>query len=163
MVQSTFLPGAAACDSSLHLCNTEPEQPLTLSCSPSLSSACMVHAVTHPLACAWGCLKPEAECGHRRNELELCGRLLGVAGSGLNDNPGLLVFAVLALLAVACLWVPLVSFLGLSYANGSIRPNRAPAAWPAYNTASNLVRGTVRGSALRLVLRTYIRQMQGML
>lgn len=62
-----------------------------------------------------------------RNELELCGRLLGVAGSGLNDNPGLLVFAVLALLAVACLWVPLVSFLGLSYANGSIRPNPAAA------------------------------------
>ncbi|KAK9787237.1 hypothetical protein WJX73_001621 [Symbiochloris irregularis] len=57
-----------------------------------------------------------------RNELGLCARLLGVAANGLSDNPGLVGFCLVAVIAMACLWIPLVSLLGASYTNGHIAP-----------------------------------------
>ena len=62
----------------------------------------------------------------RRNEIELCSRLLGVSAHGLSDNPGLVLFVVLAQLASAVGVIALLVFTMLSYEHGDVVPNSAP-------------------------------------
>jgi len=59
----------------------------------------------------------------RRGEIELCARLLGIAAAGLNENPGLLGFVVLAKFALLSVMLPLLAFSGLAYTNGDLVPN----------------------------------------
>ncbi len=61
----------------------------------------------------------------RRNEIELCARLLGIAASGLNDNPGLILFTVVTKVAMVLMVLPCFAFLFLAYTNGAITPNSA--------------------------------------
>ncbi|DBA76839.1 TPA: hypothetical protein ACH3X2_008854 [Trebouxia sp. C0005] len=58
-----------------------------------------------------------------RGEIELCARLLGIAAAGLNENPGLLGFVVLAKFALLSVMLPLLAFSGLAYTNGDLVPN----------------------------------------
>ena len=92
----------------------------------------MLHGATYRLlgckaqaSSLTGNLNLQASLPCRRNELGLCARLLGVAANGLNENPGLIAFCLLAMLVLAALWVPLVSLLGASYSNGHIIRRRA--------------------------------------
>lgn len=66
-------------------------------------------------------MKDMALC--RRGEIELCARLLGIAAAGLNENPGLLGFVVLAKIGLLTVMVPLVAFSGLAYTNGGLVAN----------------------------------------
>lgn len=61
----------------------------------------------------------------RRNEIELCARLLGVAAEGLNDNPGLILLVLLSKLILVFLVLPTFAFIFASYTNGRIVPNGA--------------------------------------
>jgi hypothetical protein len=49
--------------------------------------------------------------------------LLGIAAAGLNENPGLLGFVVLAKFALLSVMLPLLAFSGLAYTNGDLVPN----------------------------------------
>ena len=62
----------------------------------------------------------------RRDFIPLCARLLSVAAQGLNENQGLIGFAILANIALAFLIVPLVGLSGLAFSNGQLVPNREP-------------------------------------
>ena len=62
----------------------------------------------------------------RRDFIPLCARLLSVAAQGLNENQGLIGFAILANIALAVLIVPLVGLSGLAFSNGQLVPNREP-------------------------------------
>ena len=62
----------------------------------------------------------------RRGEIELCARLLGIAAAGLNENPGLLGFVILAKIGLLILMVPLVAFSGFAYTNGGLIANSKP-------------------------------------
>ena len=59
----------------------------------------------------------------RRGEIELCARLLGIAAAGLNENPGLLGFVILAKIGLLIVMVPLVAFSGFAYTNGGLVAN----------------------------------------
>ena len=59
----------------------------------------------------------------RRGEIDLCARLLGIAAAGLNENPGLLGFVVVAKFALLSVMLPLLAFSGLAYTNGDLAPN----------------------------------------
>lgn len=59
----------------------------------------------------------------RRGEIDLCARLLGIAAAGLNENPGLLGFVVVAKIALLSVMLPLLAFAGLAYTNGDLAPN----------------------------------------
>lgn len=61
----------------------------------------------------------------RRNEIELCARLLGVAAHGLHDNTGLIVLVVVSKVVLVFLVLPIFGFLFASYTNGGIVPNGA--------------------------------------
>lgn len=61
----------------------------------------------------------------RRNEKELCARLLGVAAHGLHDNTGLIVLVVVSKVVLVFLVLPIFGFLFASYTNGGIVPNGA--------------------------------------
>jgi hypothetical protein len=61
----------------------------------------------------------------RRNEIELCARLLGIAAAGLHENPGLILFTVVAKIVMTLLVLPLFAFMFMSYTNGRIVPNGA--------------------------------------
>jgi hypothetical protein len=67
------------------------------------------------------CIHGALHC--RRGEIELCARLLGIAAAGLNENPGLLGFVVLAKFALLSVMLPLLAFSGLAYTNGDLVPN----------------------------------------
>ena len=62
----------------------------------------------------------------RRDFIPLCARLLGVSAQGLNENPGVVAFTVLANVVMAALVVPIMGFSGLAVTNGQLVPNRAP-------------------------------------
>ena len=62
----------------------------------------------------------------RRDFIPLCARLLSVAAQGLNENQGLIAFAILANVVLAFLLVPLVGISGLAVSNGQLVPNRMP-------------------------------------
>lgn len=62
----------------------------------------------------------------RRNEIELCARLLGVAAHGLHDNPGLVLLVVISKTVLVFLVLPIFGFIFASYTNGGIVPNGAP-------------------------------------
>ena len=49
--------------------------------------------------------------------------MLGIAAAGLNENPGLLGFVVLAKFALLSVMLPLLAFSGLAYTNGDLVPN----------------------------------------
>ena len=49
-----------------------------------------------------------------------------MAAQGLNENQGLIGFAILANIALAFLIVPLVGLSGLAFSNGQLVPNREP-------------------------------------
>lgn len=68
-------------------------------------------------------LLSQAMCAYRRGEIELCARLLGIAAAGLNENPGLLGFVILAKIGLLVVMVPLVAFSGLAYTNGGLVAN----------------------------------------
>ena len=70
-------------------------------------------------------ITPRWRDGRRRNEIELCARLLGIAAAGLNDNPGLILFTVVTKITMTLMVLPCFAFLFLAYTNGSITPNRA--------------------------------------
>ena len=59
----------------------------------------------------------------RRGEIDLCARLLGIAAAGLNENPGLLGFVVVAKFTLLSVMLPLLAFSGLAYTNGDLAPN----------------------------------------
>ena len=54
----------------------------------------------------------------RRREVELCARLLGVAATGLNANPGLLAFVAVAKLAMLLVLMPIVIGEAAAFTNG---------------------------------------------
>ena len=62
-------------------------------------------------------------CARRRNEIELCARLLGIAAAGLHDNPGLILFTVVAKIIMTLMVLPIFAFLFMAYTNGRITPN----------------------------------------
>lgn len=68
-----------------------------------------------------GCIRDIALC--RRGEIELCARLLGIAAAGLNENPGLLGFVILAKIGLLTVMVPLLAFSGFAYTNGGLVAN----------------------------------------
>ena len=59
----------------------------------------------------------------RRNEIDLCARLLGVSAVGLNANPGLVVFAVLIKIVEGVFVLPIFGLIFTSYTNGKVVPN----------------------------------------
>jgi hypothetical protein len=59
----------------------------------------------------------------RRNEIELCARLLGVAAEGLNANPGLIALVLVTKLVLVLLVLPMFGLIFASYTNGNIVPN----------------------------------------
>lgn len=61
--------------------------------------------------------------GCRRNEIDLCGRLLGVAAEALGKNPGLLLFVIGFKLVLILLVLPIFVLMFFAYSNGSIVPN----------------------------------------
>ena len=62
----------------------------------------------------------------RRNEIDLCARLLGVSAVGLNANPGLVVFAVLIKIVEGVFVLPIFGLIFTSYTNGEVVPNGVP-------------------------------------
>lgn len=77
-------------------------------------------------------------CGGRRGEIELCARLLGIAAAGLNENPGLLGFVILAKLGLLALSVPLLAFSALAYTNGGLVANSKPPSTPHVHPIASL-------------------------
>ena len=59
----------------------------------------------------------------RRNEIELCSRLLGVAAVGLNQNPALVFFVLVSKIALSILTLPMYGLMFVAYTNGKIVPN----------------------------------------
>jgi hypothetical protein len=60
-----------------------------------------------------------------RNEIELCGKLLGLSAEGLNDNPGLILFVIAAQVVNAVIVVALLVFTMFAYEHGHLAPNPA--------------------------------------
>lgn len=69
------------------------------------------------LARVWACLA----C--RRDEIALCGRLLGVSAHALNSNPGLILLIVVTKIVMTLAVLPIFAFMFLAYTNGHIARN----------------------------------------
>lgn len=59
----------------------------------------------------------------RRNEIELCARLLGVSAHALEANPGLIALVVVTKIALTLAILPIFAFQFLAYTNGHIVRN----------------------------------------
>ena len=59
----------------------------------------------------------------RRDEIALCGRLLGVSAHALNSNPGLILLVVVTKITMTLAILPIFAFMFLSYTNGHIARN----------------------------------------
>lgn len=73
----------------------------------------------------------------RRNEIDLCARLLGVAAIGLNHNPGLIFFVLVTKLALVILTLPMIGLMFASYTNGHVVPNSKSLCHPSHLTFSD--------------------------
>ena len=70
------------------------------------------------------CLALEQGCPVcRRNEIALCGRLLGVSAHALHSNPGLILLVVVTKVVMTLAILPIFAFVFLSYTNGHIARN----------------------------------------
>ncbi|CAL5222858.1 g5284 [Coccomyxa viridis] len=58
-----------------------------------------------------------------RDEIALCGRLLGVSAHALNSNPGLILLIVVTKIVMTLAVLPIFAFMFLAYTNGHIARN----------------------------------------
>lgn len=100
----------------------------TLFFEARIASYCYV--ISSPDSCTWTFGKGIASFAFqiicRRNEIELCARLLGVAAVGLNQNPGLVFFVLVSKIALSLLTLPMYGLMFVAYTNGKIVPNGNP-------------------------------------
>lgn len=59
----------------------------------------------------------------RRNEIDLCARLLGVAAHALRENAGLLLVVIVIKVVLVLLVLPMFGLMFLAFTNGQVVPN----------------------------------------
>ena len=79
---------------------------------------------------------------HRRNEIDLCSKLLGLSAYALHDNWGLIPFVIATQIMSALISLVLLAFTLFAYEHGNVVPNRASFSLPRISASPEIAAAT---------------------